>query len=163
VAIDAKDQIHHRHIRRVQHYHGWRARPGVKRAQNQDHRGQYLIAATWSKLAVPWAVWATSPGPLTPAGIREDEVARECQRPVHFAFCYRLSIRRWCRLCVITMRVGMALAIRMGWLELRFPMGARILSVVVRFDALTSDRPRPSYRRGSNQNTAKAFGTVTIR
>ncbi len=137
-AIDAKDQITHGHIRRVQQYAGHLARAlGV----NDEAQLRAIEAASLlhdlGKLAVPEYI-LNKPGKLTPTEFDKmkchatvgADILSDIDFPYPVVPIVRHHHERWdgtgypARLC------GEAI-----------PIGARILSVVDCFDALTSDRP----------------------
>ncbi|MCA1583218.1 MAG: HD domain-containing protein [Acidobacteria bacterium] len=140
-AIDAKDQVTHGHIRRVQRFAVSLARElGIK-----DHRQLKAIEAAallhdMGKLVVPEHI-LNKPGRLTPGEFDKMKlhasVGAEILSSINFPYPVVPIVRHhhenWDG-------SGYPDGIR----SVEIPIGARILSVVDCFDALTSDRP---YRR----------------
>lgn len=140
MAIDAKDQVTHGHIRRVQVLS-----TRLARALGANEReGQALEAAALlhdlGKLAVPEHI-LNKPGPLTPAEYEEIKkhahVGASILSGIEFPFPVVPIVRHhhenWDGSGYPDGLSGLAI-----------PLGARILAVVDCYDALTSDRP---YRR----------------
>ena len=142
MAIDAKDQITHGHIRRVQTY-------AVGLSQEMGVTDTSLIRAIeaaallhdMGKLAVPEYI-LNKPGPLTPAEFEKMKlhasVGADILSAIDFPYPVVPIVRHhhenWDGTGIRTVSTGTDI-----------PIGARILSVVDCFDALTSDRPyRPS-------------------
>ena len=142
MAIDAKDQITHGHIRRVQAMPSSSPRElGVTSLVDRAVEAAALLH-DMGKLAVPEYI-LNKPGPLTPAefekmklhaSVGADILCRRSTFPIQSSPSFDT-----------TTRAGMALATRQAVRGADIPIGARILSVVDCFDALTSDRP---YRPG---------------
>jgi putative nucleotidyltransferase with HDIG domain len=138
MAIDAKDQITHGHIRRVQSY-------AVGLAKAMGVRDEPLIRAVeaaallhdMGKLAVPEYI-LNKPGPLTPAEFEKMKlhasVGADILSAIDFPYPVVPIVRHhhenW---------DGTGYPDRLAGAEI--PIGARILSVVDCYDALTSDRP----------------------
>src|SRR6476659_9406 len=138
MAIDAKDQITHGHIRRVQSY-------AVGLAKNLGVSDEKLLKAIeaaallhdMGKLAVPEHI-LNKPGKLTPAEFEKMKlhasVGADILSAIDFPYPVVPIVRHhhenW-------NGTGYPTGIR----GTDIPIGARILSVVDCFDALTSDRP----------------------
>jgi putative nucleotidyltransferase with HDIG domain len=138
MAIDAKDQITHGHIRRVQAY-------AVALAREVGVTEESLIRAVeaaallhdMGKLAVPEYI-LNKPGPLTPAEFEKMKlhasVGADILSSIDFPYPVVPIVRHhhenWDGSGYPDGLSGTAI-----------PIGARILSVVDCFDALTSDRP----------------------
>ncbi len=138
MAIDAKDQITHGHIRRVQHY-----AIGLARALGVTDREQISAIEAASllhdmgKLAVPEYI-LNKPGPLTPAEFEKMKlhasVGADILSAIEFPYPVVPIVRHHHECWNGT---GYPDGLRGS----EIPIGARILSVVDCFDALTSDRP----------------------
>ena len=143
MAIDAKDQITHGHIRRVQTY-------AVALAKEMGFTDQKMISAVeaaallhdMGKLAVPEYI-LNKPGPLTPTEFEKMKlhasVGADILSAIDFPYPVVPIVRHhhenWDGTGYPDGLAGPAI-----------PLGARILSVVDCFDALTSDRPyRPKW------------------
>jgi diguanylate cyclase (GGDEF)-like protein/putative nucleotidyltransferase with HDIG domain len=138
MAIDAKDQITHGHIRRVQHY-------AIGLAHNVGVKDQVQIRAIeaasllhdMGKLAVPEYI-LNKPGPLTPAEFEKMKLHASVGADILSAIAFPYPV-------VPIVRHHHESWDGSGYPDgLRgsdIPIGARILSVVDCFDALTSDRP----------------------
>jgi diguanylate cyclase (GGDEF)-like protein/putative nucleotidyltransferase with HDIG domain len=138
MAIDAKDQITHGHIRRVQSYAvGLAKAMGVA---DEIHIRAVEAAALlhdMGKLAVPEYI-LNKPGPLTPAEFEKmklhSSVGADILSAIEFPYPVVPIVRHhhecWDGTGYPDGLKGTAI-----------PIGARILSVVDCFDALTSDRP----------------------
>jgi putative nucleotidyltransferase with HDIG domain len=140
-AIDAKDQVTHGHIRRVQHY-------AVELAKAIGVRDQLQLKAIQAaavlhdtgKIAVPESI-LNKPGPLTTEEFavmkQHAAVGADIISSINFPYPVEPIVRyhheNWDGSGYPEGLVGTAI-----------PIGARILAVVDCFDALTSDRP---YRR----------------
>jgi diguanylate cyclase (GGDEF)-like protein/putative nucleotidyltransferase with HDIG domain len=138
MAIDAKDQITHGHIRRVQAY-------AVALAKEVGVADKSLIRAVeaaallhdMGKLAVPEYI-LNKPGPLTPAEFEKMKlhasVGADILSAIEFPYPVVPIVRHhhenW---------DGTGYPDGLAGTDI--PIGARILSVVDCFDALTSDRP----------------------
>lgn len=138
MAIDAKDQITHGHIRRVQDYSVWLARQlGV----NDEKLLRAIAAASllhdMGKLAIPEYI-LNKPGKLTAAEFEIMKVhasaGADLLAAIEFPYPVVPIVRHhhedW---------NGDGYPDRLAGTDI--PIGARILSVVDCFDALTSDRP----------------------
>jgi len=138
MAIDAKDQITHGHIRRVQQYAvGLAKRLGV----TDENQIRAIEAASllhdMGKLAVPEYI-LNKPGKLTPAEFDKmklhasvgADILSAIQFPYPVVPIVRHHHENW---------DGSGYPDGLNGSEI--PIGARILSVVDCFDALTSDRP----------------------
>ena len=138
MAIDAKDQITHGHIRRVQ-----KLAVGLARAMGVDEQAQIraveaaALLHDMGKLAVPEYI-LNKPGPLTPAEFEKMKlhasVGADILSAIHFPYPVVPIVRHhhenW---------DGSGYPDGLKGSDI--PIGARILSVVDCFDALTSDRP----------------------
>jgi putative nucleotidyltransferase with HDIG domain len=138
MAIDAKDQITHGHIRRVQTY-------AVALAKAMGVTDEKLIRAIeaaallhdMGKLAVPEYI-LNKPGPLTPAEFEKMKLHASVGADILSAIAFPYPVvpivrhhhESWDGSGYPDGLSGPAI-----------PIGARILSVVDCFDALTSDRP----------------------
>ena len=137
-AIDAKDQVTHGHIKRVQNYARELAvAVGIKNDIQLKAIQAAAVLHDTGKIAIPEAI-LNKPGPLT---TDEFEVMKQ-----HAPWVLTSSRRSTFlilsnRSCAITMRIGTALDTLTALMGTDIPMGARILAVVDCFDALTSDRP----------------------
>lgn len=138
MAIDAKDQITHGHIRRVQHY----AVELAKRVGVTDQAQISAIEAAsllhdMGKLAVPEYI-LNKPGPLTPAEFEKMKlhasVGADILGAIEFPYPVVPIVRHHHENWDGTGYPD-------GLCGIQIPIGARILSVVDCFDALTSDRP----------------------
>jgi putative nucleotidyltransferase with HDIG domain len=137
-AIDAKDQVTHGHIRRVQNY-------AVELAKAVGIRNELQIKAIQAaavlhdtgKIAVPEAI-LNKPGPLTKEEFaimkQHAAVGADIISSINFPYPVEPIVRyhheNWDGSGYPEGLVGTAI-----------PIGARILAVVDCFDALTSDRP----------------------
>jgi putative nucleotidyltransferase with HDIG domain len=144
LAIDAKDQVTHGHIRRVQRYTmGLADALGVKDEKQLDALRAAALLHDTGKLAVPEYI-LNKPGPLTASEFERmkvhADVGADILKSIDFPYPVEPIVRHhheaW---------VGRATA---GLKGQDIPLGARILSVVDCYDALTSDRPyRPRMTR----------------
>ena len=138
MAIDAKDQITHGHIRRVQSFAirlseelGVTDQPQIKAIEAAS------LLHDMGKLAVPQYI-LNKPGPLTPAEFEKMKlhasVGADILSSIDFPYPVVPIVRHhhenW---------DGTGYPDRLKGSEI--PIGARVLSVVDCFDALTSDRP----------------------
>ena len=138
MAIDAKDQVTHGHIRRVQRY-------AVGLARHLGVTDQALIQAIeaaallhdMGKLAVPEYI-LNKPGPLTPAEFERMKlhasIGADILSSINFPYPVVPIVRHHHENWDGTGYPD-------GLKATQIPMGARILSVVDCYDALTSDRP----------------------
>ena len=137
LAIDAKDQTAHNHIRRVQVF-----AVGLARAlgmSEHDIRGVKTAALLHDigKLAVPEHILA-KPGPLTPEEFQKVRIHPQVGAGIISAVPFPYAVaplilshhERWD-----------GRGYPAGLREHDIPLGARILSIVDYFDALTSERP----------------------
>jgi putative nucleotidyltransferase with HDIG domain len=138
MAVDAKDQITHGHIRRVQVF----ALELAKRlGVSDDHQLKAIAAAAllhdMGKLAIPEHI-LNKPGRLTAAEFdkmkRHADIGADLLSSIKFPYPVIPIVRHhhenW---------DGTGYPVGIGGTDI--PLGARILSVVDCFDALTSDRP----------------------
>ena len=145
LAIDAKDQVTHGHIRRVQRYTMTLAEAlGIKDPKQLDALRAAALLHDTGKLAVPEYI-LNKPGPLTPAEFERMKVhaavGADILKSINFPYPVEPIVRHhhenW-------NGSGYPEGLRAH----DIPLGARILSVVDCYDALTSDRPyRPRYTR----------------
>jgi putative nucleotidyltransferase with HDIG domain len=149
MAVDAKDQITHGHIRRVQVYTVELAkRLGVHDGQQLKAIEAAALLHDMGKLAIPEHI-LNKPGALTTAEFdnmkRHTDIGADLLSSVRFPYPVVPIVRHhhenWDGTGYPTGLAGVDI-----------PLGARILSVVDCFDALTSDRP---YR--PRLSTAEAF------
>ena len=144
MAIDAKDQVTHGHIRRVQFYATELARAmGVQDDLQIRAIQEASLLHDMGKLAVPEYI-LNKPGPLTPAEFetmkQHASIGAQILSAIEFPYPVVPIVRHhhenWDGTGYPDGVKGDAI-----------PTGARILSVVDCFDALTSDRPyRPRMR-----------------
>jgi putative nucleotidyltransferase with HDIG domain len=145
MAIDAKDQVTHGHIQRVQQYTMECARAlGVKDDRQLKAIEAAALLHDTGKLAVPEYI-LNKPGPLTPAEFEKMKehaavganILKSIDFPYPVAPIVRHHHENW---------DGRGYPDGIKGQEI--PLGARILSVVDCYDALTSDRPyRPRMSR----------------
>jgi putative nucleotidyltransferase with HDIG domain len=145
MAIDAKDQVTHGHIKRVQQYTMETAKHLGVRDDNQLKAIQAAaLLHDTGKLAVPEYI-LNKPGPLTPAEFEKMKehaaVGANILKSIDFPYPVAPIVRHhhesW---------DGRGYPDGIKGQEI--PLGARILSVVDCYDALTSDRPyRPRMTR----------------
>jgi putative nucleotidyltransferase with HDIG domain len=145
LAIDAKDQVTHGHIRRVQRYTMALAKAlGVEDDKQLDALKAAALLHDTGKLAVPEYI-LNKPGPLTPAEFERMKVhaavGADILKSINFPYPVEPMVRHhhenW-----------NGSGYPDGIKGQQIPVGARILSVVDCYDALTSDRPyRPRYSR----------------
>jgi putative nucleotidyltransferase with HDIG domain len=138
MAIDAKDQITHGHIRRVQHYAVELAkRVGVNEPAQINAIEAASLLHDMGKLAVPEYI-LNKPGALTPAEFEKMKlhasVGADILGAIEFPYPVVPIVRHHHENWDGT---GYPDGLR----ATDIPIGARILSVVDCFDALTSDRP----------------------
>ena len=138
MAIDAKDQITHGHIRRVQSYAVGLAKTlGVTDPAQISAIEAASLLHDMGKLAVPEYI-LNKPGPLTPAEFEKMKmhasVGADILSAIDFPYPVVPIVRHhhesW---------NGTGYPAGLSGADI--PIGARILSVVDCFDALTSDRP----------------------
>jgi putative nucleotidyltransferase with HDIG domain len=145
LAIDAKDQVTHGHIRRVQRYTMALAEAlGVTDDRQVDAIRAGALLHDTGKLAVPEYI-LNKPGPLTPSEYERMKVhaavGADILKSIDFPYPVEPIVRHhhenW-----------NGTGYPEGLSGHSIPLGARILSVVDCYDALTSDRPyRPRYTR----------------
>lgn len=145
MAIDAKDQVTHGHIRRVQQYTMEVAKHlGVKDDKQLKALQAAALLHDTGKLAIPEYI-LNKPGPLTPAEFEKMKdhaavganILKSIDFPYPVAPIVRHHHENW---------DGRGYPDGLSGSEI--PLGARILSVVDCYDALTSDRPyRPRMTR----------------
>jgi putative nucleotidyltransferase with HDIG domain len=138
MAIDAKDQITHGHIRRVQVYAVGLAKcMGVKEESQIRAIEAAALLHDMGKLAVPEYI-LNKPGPLTPAEFEKMKlhasVGADILSAIEFPYPVVPIVRHHHENWDGTGYPD-------GVKGADIPIGARILSVVDCFDALTSDRP----------------------
>ena len=147
LAIDAKDQTSHAHIRRLQLYAGHlAAEVGMSDLEVQGVRTAALLHDI-GKLAVPEHI-LSKPGPLSPEEFQKirahPKIGAEIIAGVPFPYPVAPLIlshhERWDGKGYPT-----------GLHGAQIPLGARVLSVVNYFDALTTDRP---YHRAMRRDDA---------
>ena len=150
-AIDAKDQVTHGHIRRVQHYAVALAHAiGVKDEMQVRAIQAAAVLHDTGKIAVPEAI-LNKPGPLDPNEFavmkQHAAVGADIISSIRFPYPVEPIVRHhhenW---------DGSGYPTGLGGTQI--PIGARILAVVDCFDALTSDRP---YRRRMSDADALAI------
>jgi putative nucleotidyltransferase with HDIG domain len=153
LAIDAKDQVTHGHIRRVQRYTMALAKAlGVAEEKQLDALKAAALLHDTGKLAVPEYI-LNKPGPLTPAEFERMKVhaavGADILKSINFPYPVEPMVRHhhenW-----------NGTGYPDGLAGQHIPLGARILSVVDCYDALTSDRPyRPRYSRQHAEQVLK--------
>lgn len=159
LAIDAKDQVTHGHIRRVQrHTMALAKHLGVNDEKQLDAIRAAALLHDTGKLAVPEYI-LNKPGPLTASEFERMKVhaavGADILKSIDFPYPVEPIVRyhheNW-------NGTGYPEGLR----ENQIPLGARILSVVDCYDALTSDRPyRPRYpRQQSEQILRERRGTM---
>jgi putative nucleotidyltransferase with HDIG domain len=138
MAVDAKDQITHGHIRRVQVYAVELAkRLGVKEQKQLRAIEAAALLHDMGKLAIPEHI-LNKPGKLTAAEFdkmkRHADIGADLLSEIRFPYPVVPIVRHhhehW---------NGMGYPSKISGTDI--PLGARILSVVDCFDALNSDRP----------------------
>ncbi len=153
LAIDAKDQVTHGHIRRVQRYTMALAEAlGITGQKELDAIRAAALLHDTGKLAVPEYI-LNKPGPLTPAEFERmkvhADVGADILKSIDFPYPVEPIVRhhheQW---------DGGGYPAGLRGQEI--PIGARILSVVDCYDALTSDRPyRPRMVRQQAEQVLK--------
>ena len=153
LAIDAKDQVTHGHIRRVQRYTMALAEAlGVKEQRDIDALRAAALLHDTGKLAVPEYI-LNKPGPLTASEFERmkvhADVGADILKSIDFPYPVEPIVRhhheQW---------DGSGYPAGLSGQEI--PLGARILSVVDCYDALTSDRPyRPRMTRQQAEQQLK--------
>jgi putative nucleotidyltransferase with HDIG domain len=145
LAIDAKDQVTHGHIRRVQRYTMALAEfLGVRDTKQLDALRAAALLHDTGKLAVPEYI-LNKPGPLTASEFERMKlhasVGADILKSIDFPYPVEPIVRHHHENWDGT-------GYPEGLKGSEIPLGARILSVVDCYDALTSDRPyRPRYSR----------------
>jgi putative nucleotidyltransferase with HDIG domain len=159
LAIDAKDQVTHGHIRRVQRHTMELAKAlGVTDEKQLDAIRAAALLHDTGKLAVPEYI-LNKPGPLTASEFERMKVhaavGADILKSIEFPYPVEPIVRyhheNW-----------NGSGYPEGLKGDQIPLGARILSVVDCYDALTSDRPyRPRYtRKESEQILRERRGTM---
>jgi putative nucleotidyltransferase with HDIG domain len=153
LAIDAKDQVTHGHIRRVQRYTMALSEAlGVRDEQLLDALRAAALLHDTGKLAVPEYI-LNKPGPLTASEFERMKVhaavGADILKNIDFPYPVEPIVRyhheAWDGSGYPDGLKGAAI-----------PLGARILSVVDCYDALTSDRPyRPRMTRAQAEQVLR--------
>ena len=137
MAIDAKDQITHGHIRRVQHYAVALARNRHKGSRSHTCDRGGVPSARYRETRIPEYI-LNKPGPLTPAEFEKMKLHASVGADILSAIDFPYPV-------VPIVRHHHESWDGSGYPDgikgTDIPIGARILSVVDCFDALTSDRP----------------------
>jgi putative nucleotidyltransferase with HDIG domain len=145
LAIDAKDQVTHGHIRRVQRYTMALAEAlGVTDENQLDALRAAALLHDTGKLAVPEYI-LNKPGPLTSSEFERmkvhADVGADILKSIDFPYPVEPIVRHH-------HEAWNGSGYPAGLKAQEIPLGARILSVVDCYDALTSDRPyRPRMSR----------------
>ena len=145
LAIDAKDQVTHGHIRRVQRYTMALAEAlGVKDEKQLDALRAAALLHDTGKLAVPEYI-LNKPGPLTASEFERmkvhADVGADILKSIDFPYPVEPIVRHH-------HEAWDGSGYPAGLAAQEIPLGARILAVVDCYDALTSDRPyRPRMTR----------------
>ena len=145
LAIDAKDQVTHGHIRRVQRYTmGLADGLGVKDEKQLDALRAAALLHDTGKLAVPEYI-LNKPGPLTASEFERMKVhaavGADILKSIDFPYPVEPIVRHH-------HEAWDGSGYPAGLKGQDIPLGARILAVVDCYDALTSDRPyRPRMTR----------------
>ena len=145
LAIDAKDQVTHGHIRRVQRYTMALSEAlGVKDESELDALRAAALLHDTGKLAVPEYI-LNKPGPLTASEFERMKVhaavGADILKNIDFPYPVEPIVR-------YHHEAWDGSGYPEGLKGTEIPLGARILSVVDCYDALTSDRPyRPRMTR----------------
>jgi putative nucleotidyltransferase with HDIG domain len=145
LAIDAKDQVTHGHIRRVQRYTMALAEAlGVTDENQLDALRAAALLHDTGKLAVPEYI-LNKPGPLTSSEFERmkvhADVGADILKSIDFPYPVEPIVRHH-------HEAWDGSGYPAGLKSQEIPLGARILSVVDCYDALTSDRPyRPRMSR----------------
>lgn len=153
LAIDAKDQVTHGHIRRVQRYTMALAEAlGITDQRELDAIRAAALLHDTGKLAVPEYI-LNKPGPLTPSEFERMKVhatvGADILKSIDFPYPVEPIVRHhhenW---------NGSGYPAGLKGQEI--PLGARLLSVVDCYDALTSDRPyRPRFSREHSEQVIR--------
>ena len=149
LAIDAKDQVTHGHIRRVQRYTMALAEAlGVTDENQLDALRAAALLHDTGKLAVPEYI-LNKPGPLTSSEFERmkvhADVGADILKSIDFPYPVEPIVRHH-------HEAWNGSGYPAGLKGQEIPLGARILSVVDCYDALTSDRP---YRPRMNRQQAE--------
>jgi len=153
LAIDAKDQVTHGHIRRVQRYTmGLAEALGVKDERQLDALRAAALLHDTGKLAVPEYI-LNKPGPLTASEFERMKVhaavGADILKSIEFPYPVEPIVRHH-------HEAWDGSGYPAGLKGQDIPLGARILSVVDCYDALTSDRPyRPRMARSQAEQVLK--------
>ena len=153
LAIDAKDQVTHGHIRRVQRYTmGLAEALGVKDEKQLDALRAAALLHDTGKLAVPEYI-LNKPGPLTASEFERMKihaaVGADILKSIDFPYPVEPIVRHH-------HEAWDGSGYPAGLKGQDIPLGARILSVVDCYDALTSDRPyRPRMTRTQAEQVLK--------
>ena len=157
LAIDAKDQVTHGHIRRVQRYTLALAKAlGITDPKELDAIRAAALLHDTGKLAVPEYI-LNKPGPLSVSEFEKmkvhADVGADILKSIDFPYPVEPIVRhhheQW---------DGTGYPSRIRGQEI--PIGARILSVVDCYDALTSDRPYRPECRGRRLNRSSETDAV---
>jgi putative nucleotidyltransferase with HDIG domain len=151
MAIDAKDQVTHGHIRRVQRYAGALARAlGITDEKTLDAIRAASLLHDTGKLAVPEYI-LNKPGPLTNAEFERMKlhatIGADILKSIDFPYPVEPIVR-------FHHENFDGSGYPTGLSGPQIPIGARILSVVDCYDALTSDRP---YRSKMTRPQAETY------
>jgi len=153
LAIDAKDQVTHGHIRRVQRYTmGLAEALGVKDERQLDALRAAALLHDTGKLAVPEYI-LNKPGPLTASEFERMKVhaavGADILKSIDFPYPVEPIVRHH-------HEAWDGSGYPAGLKGQDIPLGARILSVVDCYDALTSDRPyRPRMARSQAEQVLR--------
>jgi putative nucleotidyltransferase with HDIG domain len=153
LAIDAKDQVTHGHIRRVQRYTMALAEAlGVTEENQLDALRAAALLHDTGKLAVPEYI-LNKPGPLTSSEFERmkvhADVGADILKSIDFPYPVEPIVRHH-------HEAWNGTGYPAGLKAQEIPLGARILSVVDCYDALTSDRPyRPRMSRQQAEQELK--------
>jgi putative nucleotidyltransferase with HDIG domain len=153
LAIDAKDQVTHGHIRRVQRYTmGLAEGLGVKEQKQLDALRAAALLHDTGKLAVPEYI-LNKPGPLTASEFERMKVhaavGADILKSIDFPYPVEPIVRHH-------HEAWDGSGYPAGLKGQEIPLGARILAVVDCYDALTSDRPyRPRMTRQQAEQVLK--------
>ena len=153
LAIDAKDQVTHGHIRRVQRYTMALAEAlGVSDENQLDALRAAALLHDTGKLAVPEYI-LNKPGPLTSSEFERmkvhADVGADILKSINFPYPVEPIVRHH-------HEAWNGTGYPAGLKAQEIPLGARILSVVDCYDALTSDRPyRPRMSRHQAEQELK--------
>jgi diguanylate cyclase (GGDEF)-like protein/putative nucleotidyltransferase with HDIG domain len=136
-AIDAKDQTATAHVRRVQTYAtGLALALGMSEDEIQGLRTAALLHDI-GKLGVPEHI-LSKPGPLTPDEFQKVQTHAQIGAEILAGVPFPYPVAP---LILAHHEQWDGRGYPLGWKGEEIPLGARILSVVDHFDALTSDRP----------------------